>query len=260
MQRPRYTKMVIGPLGVVHLHKRNPWVALACSIALPGLGHFYCGAYTRGAILMSWEIIVNQFGRVNLAILLSSLGHYAEAQALVRYEWALMYPLFYLLSMWDSYRLAVDLNLLAELEERQPSRSFSSMALTWTEVHYLRHRKPWMAAFLSLFLAGAGHLYNFQLIKAAILMGWHISIWLNSGLNDALIATLHGNWSEVHRVISYQWLLFLPSIHVFNVWNAYHDAVELNNLHEEGFTYFLQEVMRGTSPDKLPAPPAQLGL
>lgn len=260
MWRPRYTKMMISPVGVVFLHKRNPWVALACSIALPGLGHFYCGAYTRGAILMSWEIIVNQFGRVNLAIMLSSLGHYAEAQAVVRYEWAVMYPLFYILSMWDSYRLAVDLNNVAELEERQHTRSFATMSLTWTEVNVLRRRKPWVAAFLSLLLAGAGHLYNFQLVKALVLMGWHIAIFLNSGLNNAAIATMHGNWSEVHRLIGYQWLLFLPSIHVFNVWNAYHDAVELNNLYEEGVTYFLKQVTSGMPADKQPAPPSPSGL
>ncbi|MDF2629732.1 MAG: hypothetical protein K0R39_3563, partial [Symbiobacteriaceae bacterium] len=160
LRKARYPKMAIGPLGTVYLHRRNPYVALACSIALPGLGHFYCGAYSRGAILMSWEIIVNQFGRVNLAILLSTLGHYAEAQAVVRYEWAVMYPLFYILSMWDSYRLAVDLNKLAEREERQAVRSFSPLSLTSTEVSYLGRRNPWAAAWLSLLLAGAGHLYN----------------------------------------------------------------------------------------------------
>jgi len=241
----RYTKMRMSPLGTEHLHRRNPWVALACSIALPGLGHFYCGAYIRGAILMSWEIAVNQYGRVNLAILLSTLGHESEAQAMVRYQWALMYPLFYVLSMWDSYCLATDLNKLTELEERQRERQFATMSLTAVEINCLGPRNPWVAAFLSMVLAGAGHLYNNQLIKAFILMGWHIAIWLNSGLNDALIATLHGNWAEVHRLVDYQWLLFLPSIHIFNVWNAYHDAVELNNLYEEGVTYYLRQVTAG---------------
>lgn len=245
MKMSRYTKMTLGPLGTVHIHRRHPWVAMACSIALPGLGHFYCGAYLRGSILMTWEIIVNQYGRVNLGILLSSLGYQAESQAVVRYQWAMMYPLFYVLSMWDSYRLAADLNKVYELEERQRQRQFTPLSLSMVEVNYLGPRNPWVAAFLSLVLAGAGHLYNFQLIKAFILMGWHIAIWLNSGLNNALIASLHGNWAEVHRLVDYQWLLFLPSIHVFNVWNAYLDAVELNNLYEEGATYYLRQVTAG---------------
>ncbi|HWI63889.1 MAG TPA: hypothetical protein VNT75_18800 [Symbiobacteriaceae bacterium] len=254
----RYTKMKIGPMGTVHLHRRNPWMALACSVAMPGLGHFYCGAYLRGAILMVWEIALNQYGRVNSAILLSAMGHNLEAQAVVRYQWALMYPLFYVLAMWDSYRLAADLNHVAELERRQPRHTFHALSLTLGEVNYMGRRNPWVAAFLSLVLAGAGHLYNFQLIKALVLMGWHIAIWLNSGLNSALIATLHGEWHAVHRLIDYQWLLFLPSIHVFNVWNAYHDAIELNNLYEEGVTHFLREVTAGARADsdasRMPAP------
>lgn len=244
--KPRYLKMHIGPLGINHIHARNPWVAAACSIALPGLGHFYCGAYVRGFTLMSWEIVVNQLGRLNVAIFLTVVGHYDKAQVVLNYRWAIIYPVFYILAIWDSYRLAVDQNRICELEKRQCQRKFQSMSLTTFETVFLGQRSPWMSAFLSLFLGGAGHLYNFKIIKAVMLMGWHLAIWLNAGLNRALIATVQGRWEEIHAIVDYQWLLFWPSMHMFNVWNAYVDTVELNKLYQEEHEYFIRNV---TGPD-----------
>lgn len=250
--RPRYLKMSMSLWGVNVIHKRNPWLALACSVALPGLGHFYLGAYFRGFILMSWEIIVNQLGRVNLSIFLTVLGHAEKAQQVVNYRWAMIYPVFYLLAMWDSYRLAVDMNKISEIEQRQSVRQFQVMDLTPFEVVFQGLRNPWMAAFLSLFLGGAGHFYNLKTIKALMLMGWHLAVWLNSGLNRALLATLRGDWQEVHTVIDYQWLLFWPSMHLFNIWNAHSDAVELNKLFEEEKEYFFRQVT-GQEPPTMPA-------
>lgn len=235
--RPRIIKMAIGPLGLNHLHRRNPWVALAWSVALPGLGHVYCHALIKGFILISWEILVNHLGRINQAIYLTVLGHPDKARLILDYRWAPVYPIFYMLAIWDSYRLAVELNRLCTLEEQQPVRQFASMLMTPYDTVFLNRRNPWLAAFFSLFLGGAGHFYNCRLVKALILMGWHLAVWLKSGLNLALIATLQGNWAEVHALIDYQWLLFLPSIHLFNIWSAYSDCVETNKLHAEEQAY-----------------------
>jgi hypothetical protein len=250
---PRYPKMVVHPLGVAHLHKRNPWMALACSVALPGLGHFYCGAYYRGFLLMSWEITVNQLGRVNHAVFLTAMGHADMAQAVINYRWAMIYPVFYVLAMWDAYCLTVDLNKMCEIEERQPRRHFPPpIALTFSGVNYLSKRNPWMAMFLSIFLGGAGHFYTFKSVKAVMLMGWHLAIWLNSGLNRAILATVQGNWHEVHTLVDYQWLLFWPSIHLFNIWNAWSDTVELNKLYEEQIEVWLRDVTGQEKPNTLP--------
>lgn len=251
--QPRYPKMAAGPLGISHLHKRNPWVALACSVALPGLGHFYCGAHYRGFVLMSWEIAVNILGRINHAIFLTAIGHADKAQVVIEYRWAVIYPVFYVLSMWDAYRLAVDLNQACELEERQPRRqTLSPTHLTIWEVTHLAKRNPIMSLFLSIFLGGAGHFYNNKSIKAMMLMGWHLAIWLNAGLNRALVATVQGNWQEVHSLIDYQWLLFWPSMHLFNIWNAWHDSVELNKLADESLEMWLRDVTGQEPPNPLP--------
>lgn len=252
--KPRYLKMALSNLGPNHIHKRNPWVAIAASIALPGFGHFYCHSYLRGAILMSWEIIVNQMGRINHGILLTVLGHYDKAQVVVDYRWAIIYPVFYVLAIWDSYRVAVDINKLVELEERQPVRHFSPMSLTSVEIVFLSKKNPWAASFLSLVMGGAGHFYNWKLFKALIMMGWHLVTMVNAGIGLAAISMFQGNWDEVHAVIDYQWLLFVPSIVVFNAWNSYVDSVELNKLYEEEIEHYLrtvtsQEGQAGTSGD-----------
>jgi hypothetical protein len=229
-------------------------MSLACSIALPGLGHFYCGAYVRGFLLMSWEIAVNSLGRVNHAIFLTAIGHADKAQAIINYRWAIIYPVFYLLALWDSYRLAAEINKLCEIEERQPHRHFPPpVLLTNWEVTYLSPRNPWMALFLSVFLGGAGHLYAFKNVKALMLMGWHLAVWLNAGLNRALIAIAQGNWHEAHALLDYQWLLFWPSIHLFNIWNSWTDTVELNKLYEEQVEVWLRDVTGQEKPNTLPS-------
>lgn len=251
--QPRYPKMSMDYLGIGFVHKRNPWVALACSVALPGLGHFYCGAYFRGFVLMSWEIAVNILGRVNHGIFLTVIGHAEKAQLVINYRWAMIYPVFYVLSMWDAYRIAVDLNKCTELEKRQPRRQFPPpVTLTFWEFTYLTKRNPLMALFLSIFLGGAGHFYNNKPIKAVMLMGWHLAIWLNAGLNRALLATLQGDWQAAHSLIDYQWLLFWPSMHLFNIWNAWDDSVELNKLADESLEVWLRDVTGQEPPNPLP--------
>lgn len=239
--KPRFIKMKLTPFGMGWLHRRNPWVALACSVALPGLGHFYCGAYGRGFILMTWEIVVNQLSRLNLAIFLTVMGHMDKARLVVNYEWLLFYPVFYMVSIWDSYRLAVDINARCDIEEAQPVRHFETMALSPWGVAFLGKRNPWLSFFLAAFLGGGGHIYNFMLSKAAMLMGWHLLIWMNSGLGASIIAIVRGDWVEAHHALDYQWLLFFPSLHIFNMWNAYSDTVELNRLYEEELAYFIQQ-------------------
>ncbi|HEY3367489.1 MAG TPA: hypothetical protein VGK74_20730 [Symbiobacteriaceae bacterium] len=234
--------MSMTPLGAAWLHKRNPWMALACSIALPGLGHFYCGAYFRGFVLMTWEIIVNQFSRLNLAIFLTVMGHADKARQVVNYDWIIIYPVFYVLAMCDSYRLAVDINTRFELEQRQPVRQYQPMSISPYEISFISKRNPWMSVFLASFLGGAGHFYNFKMVKAIMLMGWHLLIWLNAGLDEAVVAMVRGDWLAAHQAIDYQWLLFFPSIHIFNIWNAYSDTVEMNKLFEEENAHFMRQV------------------
>lgn len=235
-----YVKMALHPFGLDGLHRRNPWAAAWWSVALPGLGHFYLGSNAKGLILMVWEIVVNTMSNLNLAIYHALLGHPEVSREVLVMKWAVIYPPVYMLAVWDAYRCAVSNNRICELEELQAERVFQSHTLSFYGQNALSRRNPWVAFFWSLLLGGAGHFYNMQLIKGVILMGWHFVISQQSGLSEAIVHTLLGQWDLAKQCVDYQWLLFWPSIHMFNVWNAYVDCVEQNKLSDEALLYRLR--------------------
>jgi len=229
----RYHKMAMTPLGVNYLHTCNPWVAVWWSVALPGLGHFYLGANLKGLLFMALEVLFNCLSNLNLAIYHTLLGEIALAKQVLVVKWALFYPAIYLLSFWDSYRMAVELNWLTRLERQEGQRQFRYQHLCVWGHAVLVKRSPWVAWFWSALVFGAGHVYNGQMLKAVILMGWQIALIGLSSLSDGIYLTLLGQPAAAAQVLNFQWLLFLPSIYLFNMWDAYHDCVEQNKLADE---------------------------
>lgn len=234
-ERPgvRLVKMSLGPWGLNYLHRRNPWVAAWWSVALPGLGHLYCGSYFKGTVLMAWEIGVNIVGNINQSIFHSILGDPQLATDVLSLRWAILYPPLYLLAIYDAYRVAVECNRLYDLERLQRLRHYEYHTMTFYGQNMLLRRNPWVAAFWALALGGAGHFHNMQLFKGLVLMMWHVAIWLQSGMSQAVALTLLGRTQEIPQVINVEWLLFWPSIHMFNIWNAWVDCVDQNTLCDE---------------------------
>ncbi len=232
-QNYRLIKMSLHPLGLQYLNRRNPWAAAWWSVALPGLGHFYNGSFLKGFILMSWEIVVNLQSNLNLAIYHTLLGNPDLAREVLNIRWAILYPPVYMLAIWDAYRVTVEGNKLWDLERLQQHRYFDYHTMTFYGQNMLVRRNPWVAAFWAAALGGAGHFHNMQLVKGIMLMSWHLAIWLNSGMSKAVFYTLIGRTDLIAEVINYQWLLFWPSVHMFNVWNAWVDCIGLNNLYDE---------------------------
>lgn len=247
-QKPgiRFIRMSLHPLGLQQLHRRNPWAAAWWSVALPGLGHFYNGSYFKGFILMTWEIVVNIQSNLNLAIYHSMLGDPQMAGQVLNMRWAILYPPIYMLAVWDAYRVTVEANKLHDLERLQRQRYFEFHTMSFYGQNILLRRNPWVAAFWAAVLGGAGHFHNMQLSKGAMLMAWHLAIWLNSGMSRAVVFTLLGRTDLIPEVINYEWLLFWPSIHMFNVWNAWVDCVGSNNLYDEAELQWLREQVQKT--------------
>lgn len=80
------------------------------STAFPGFGHLLLGKYYRGFLLVSWEFFINQFSKVNLAMVHSFNGHFELAKEVLNPRLLLLYIPVYLFRIWDSYRSSVDLN------------------------------------------------------------------------------------------------------------------------------------------------------
>jgi TM2 domain-containing membrane protein YozV len=223
---------------------RNPWTAVWWSVALPGFGHLFMGQHAKGLILMSWEILVNHQAHLNTAIYLTLLGEYDKARDVLNYNWLIIYPLFYLFSMFDAYRTCVDLNNLTDRERVQPKRTFQMVSTTALGITMITRRNPVMAAFWSATITGFGQFYNDRGLKSLIMMGWYLAVVLKSGLSTAAFYTVTGRLDEVLAVLDFQWLLFWPSIWVFGVVEAYADTVEQNTLCDEAFRWRLRKYIR----------------
>lgn len=242
--------------GIQYIAKRPAWAAMWWSVLMPGFGHLYVGHTLVGLVLLGWELVINVQANLNLAIYHSILGEYARATEVLQLEWAIMYPFIYLFAMFDAYRLAVEHNNLCQLEELQRERDFTRASLNpLGSITYLDRRNPLTAAFFSVFIGGLGHIYNLRLPKAVILSVWHVSVMILSNGHKAVLYTLLGRFHEAAAVVDYQWLLFWPSIAIFNIVNAYKDTVESNNLYDDEWHYRMHRYIRNPPwPDRLMGP------
>lgn len=246
--------VVLSHMGIQYVARRNPWVGVWWSVALPGFGHLRLGQHLKGMVLMSWEIVVNNLANINLAIYHTFLGQYDQAKDVIDYRWALLYPVFYLFTMYDSYRICVDMNEYHAQERVQPARRFDRVSSSILGMNMLVRRNPVMAAVWSAIGTGFGQLYCDRGLKSVILMAWYFAVVINSGLSQAMVHTLLGEHARALASIDWQWLLFWPSIYIFGIADAYHDCVEQNNLAEEAFRHRMRRYLRNLGPR-----PAQKG-
>jgi hypothetical protein len=237
-------KVVLNPISTSYLFTRNPWMAVWWSIILPGFGHLTLGQSFKGLLLMSWEILINHQAHINLAIYHTVLGHIDQARTALDYRWAVLYPTFYVFTMWDSYRISVEYNHLDRLERLQKRRRFDRASVSPLGIHGLDRRNPALAAFWSVVMTGLGHMYSNRMLKAIVLMAWYLAIILKSGLSLAFYHTVLGQYELAHKAVDYQWLLFWPSIFVFGIVDAYADVVEQNNLADAAFQYRLRKYLK----------------
>ncbi|KJS65636.1 MAG: hypothetical protein JL50_15590 [Peptococcaceae bacterium BICA1-7] len=226
--------MAMSPWDRFILHRKNPWMVMWWSAALPGLGHLCQSAYFKGINLMFWEIVINFKARLNQGILFTLTGNFEKAREVVNTEWALVYGALFCFAIFDSYRMGVELNLIAGLEKKKKKkRKYSFIKMKPTGINYLDRGNPWVAAAWSSLLPGFGHIYNMKAVKSLIILGWALAIIHFSHVNDGVILTFTGEFSKAREIVNYQWLIFFPSIYLFSIWDSYNDAVEMNKLFEE---------------------------
>lgn len=239
--RYRLPRMVLSENNFAAIHNKNPWMPMWWSAALPGLGHLCQGFYVRGTILMSWEILINFKSRINLAILYTFTGKFDQAAEVFETKWAIFYGVIFCFAIFDSYRLNVEMNMLARLERKQRRHHYQMMKMSSTGVNFLTRVNPWGSAVWSALLTGFGHIYNNKTFKALILLGWTVAIIYFANLSDAIVYTLLGNFDQARQIIDYQWVLFFPSVYIFAIWDSYNDAAEMNKLFDEAQKYYLRK-------------------
>ena len=230
----------ITPFNSNIIQKINPLVPMWWSAAFPGLGHMMLNQHLKGFILFSWEIFINLNSRLNLAILYSFTGEFDLAKQIANPKWILLYMPIYIAGIWDSYRLSVDINKLHPLikKEGAPIVPFN---LTSTGFNFLDKRNPIIAALWSFFSPGLGHLYIHRLNTGLFLLTWFIITIYQSNILLATHLLFLGDFNGATAILNPQWIMFMPSIYGFALYDSYRLAVQNNILFKEEQAHYLQK-------------------
>lgn len=226
---PRHPLMYMSTLATNLIHRRNPWVTVWWSAAFPGFGQIIIGSYIKGFTLMAWELTVNVSSRLNVAIMYSFTGRFDQAREVLDPRWLILYVGVYVYGLWDSYRSTVDLNKFAVLAEREKSPVIS-YKMDSVEMNYLDKRSPWVAMIWSILMPGMGHLYTHRLPTGFIVLIWWIAITYFSRLLIAVHYSFLGQFQQATAVVDPLWLLFMPSLYLFAIYDSYSVTVEYNKL------------------------------
>jgi hypothetical protein len=240
IRNQRRPKGSISAIATNYTHLRNPWVTAWWSASFPGFGQIILGSYMKGFLLIIWEVVINMKSHLNIAIVYSLTGRFEMAKNILDKRWLLLYPMIFIYSIWDSYRSTVDLNKLSILADREKSPlipvKFSTM-----EIYYLDKKNPWVTLIWSALMPGAGHLYTHRLPAGFFLLLWWVSISNLSHFWVAIHYSLIGAFSQAVAVVDFQWMLFMPSIVGFSMFDSYVNTVEYNKLFEIEQSQFLRD-------------------
>lgn len=236
----RRQRAYVSLIGTTQIHLRHPLIIAWWSAAFPGFGHLLLSKYLRGFILFIWEIIINLNAKLNVAMVYTFTGRIDAAKEVLQPQWALLYIPVYLYAIWDSYRTSVDLNKMYVLAEREnaPVASFKLGAM---EINYLDKRKPWVSVMWSLFMPGMGQLYIHRLIATVFVLTWWIILAYLSHSIGAIYLILSGDLEKSLGVVKPEWLMFMPSIYGFALYDAYVNTVENNKLFEGELAGWLKD-------------------
>ncbi|UOQ91841.1 hypothetical protein MUO14_15095 [Halobacillus shinanisalinarum] len=239
-ERARRYKAYVSPLGTTQLHLRNPLIIAWWSAAFPGFGHLLLSKYLRGYVLVIWEIIINVNAHINVAMIHSFNGQFELAKMVLEPRWMLLYIPTYIYAIWDSHRTSVDMNKVFILADRENAR-FINFQITGLEINYLDKRTPWVAVMWSIFTPGAGQLYIHRIATAFFIMVWVIIIVYFSHFLEGVHFLFLGDFNQAKSVLNGQWLLFIPSVYFFAMYDAYVNTVENNKLFDSEQRNFLKE-------------------
>ncbi|RVT59054.1 DUF5683 domain-containing protein [Niallia taxi] len=97
------------------------------------------------------------------------------------------------------------------------------------------YKSPWASLLWSFVIPGFGQFYNGQFLIGIVLVALEVLINSCSNLNMSIYHTFHGELQKAHEVVNYNWGLFYPSLWGYGMWQAYNQALTINNnLREKG--------------------------
>jgi hypothetical protein len=236
----RYPKMHLSVSTLNHVSVRNPFVVMWWSAAIPGYGHMMIGKYLQGFVLVIWEFFNNYNGNLNYAIYYSMIGDFVLAKQVLNQNWIILYVAVYVFTLWDSFMKTIDMNKLAMLSGHKFSEQPVMTMQAWG-INYLRVYKPWLAALYSCFMPGLGHIYCQRLISGVFAIIWWVITCYYSRFPLAVHLTMLGEFDGAKQVLNAEWLLFLPSLYVYAIYESYVSAIHFNHLFRMQQAEYLQK-------------------
>jgi tetratricopeptide (TPR) repeat protein len=236
----RRSRAYITQFSLSQLHLRNPYVVAFFSFSYPGFGHLLLHRYLSAFILIMWELFINNLANVNLGIYYTLLGDFDKAKEVLEERWLLLYVGIYMLGIWDSYRTTIDINKQYILADREDSPLVPLKMGSW-DINYLDKRIPWVASAWSALVPGLGHLYLHKMISGFFIFGYTVAILYYGHIPLGIKYTMIGDFEKAKDVMDQQWLLYLPSIYLFIIYDAFSSTVEYNKLFEKELSKYLRE-------------------
>ena len=120
---------IIKTWDLNYLDKRNPWVSVAWSLLMPGLGNLYLHKIITGLFFIAWSIVVIYFSHALQVIHLTMIGEFNHAKEIIDMQWFLYIPAIYGFQIYSSYVSAVESNKLFEKEQSK-----------WLREHYQKNK------------------------------------------------------------------------------------------------------------------------
>jgi hypothetical protein len=235
----RRKKAYVSIWGTTQLHLRNPYVIALWSAIFPGFGHMMLAKYINGIILFLWEVGLNYAAHLNEAIIYSFLGKFELAKQVLDTRWLLFYIPTYLFTVWDSYRICVDLNNQYVLAAREDA-PMKPIVMHPLGLNYLDKTSPWAVFFWCIISPGAGQIIQRNSAVAYFLLIWWITIVFLSKALPAIHYTFLGQFDAARAVVNPQWLLNIPSVYLFAMYDAHVSTVESNKLFDWEQSKFLK--------------------
>jgi TM2 domain-containing membrane protein YozV len=216
--------------GITYLQKQSPLMIAWWSAVFPGFGHFFLNHYLRATFLALSEVFINTFAHINDAMIYSFCGKFELAQSVVQPKWAFGYLIIYLISIWDSYRLATYQNKIYDLTYLK-NIQIPNVGIFPSEVQFLDRKKPSVGAIYSFLFPGLGQLYAHRFgLSFYTMIWWWIYLFL-SRLHESLLQLVLGNLHASSLILQPHWLLFMPSVMGGAIYHAYTTVIEHNKLY-----------------------------
>lgn len=244
--RPAQDQIIRRPKAAISLtstnvfHLRNPLVVAWWSLVYPGFGHMRVVSIVKGMFLFGGELLINTQAHINLAILYSFTGNIIMAKQVLDTRLLLLYCSILIFAVWESYRIAVEVNKLSVLADHEDD-PLNPSVMSAAGFNTFDKRNPWLAVAWSLLMPGVGHLYCLEIIVAVFIIIGGGAITYLSHLLPAIHYTLLGQFARAKAVLDWQWLLNIPSFYCFAVYDAYVKTVEFNKIFEREQAQFMKK-------------------